>query len=1068
MKKYIPFTSVIFLFFATSLFGQQHILDGWHYIEVDSTKQMWGDWDEPDWLRYFGLDAGDVDRDGNLDIVSGRYIYHNPGGAMEGHWKRTVLDDNVDGILYMDVDGDPYVDIIAMALPNLYWYEAIDAEGTRYRRMKIGEVPATSHVNSQGFEKAQIIAGGLQEFVIAGNGDIYAVEIPKEKPDTESWKVNMICKNTSDEGIGVGDIDGDGDLDIAAGRRPDGEEEPKILVWYENPGNIDSLWEPTVVGESIHPIDRVEIADINDDTKADIIVTEERYPGLEPDANFWWFGQQSLDVWKRNKIATQYSINNLDSTDFDKDGDTDLLTAEHKGQALELQLWKNDGTGNFSKTVIDTGKENHLGTQFFDLDNDGDLDIIGAGWDNHKFMHVWRNDEIKSLKTGMLFKDYPWVPTMTGDDGKFLRVGGKYGYAVNEDHFPKKKLKNGAIPLDLEVDLTDAVAAEVIVERVQSHEDTKDLRIQFNDGEKNRLPEPPIIRDTATNYMFHTNIRIPIKINDLKQGAENVFRLTVATEQSWNWPQNLIYGVVLRVYYNENKRELPVMKISGISNGDNLEETVKLSVKGGSTDEIAKVDYIGLYEDINYQGDGKYRQWQYRYHRGKRQNHIGSSSKAPFEVVWDTEWLPNQKRPISISALATDRNGFTQFLPSIEGLVLDREHSISLFKPYGQEPFWTTRNGEHTEYLEIPLEIPGSETAKLYWNSWSPCYSEGLELNGSIQNAEAETPCYDAYLHDEKLQNITALKQGKNVLKTLKTPLQDGQMVHGMDVQWPGIMLKMKKERSSEDSIHIVEGTHESRPHYIVHTEKVTYYFDKAGGGFSRIIDKYGNDWVNFKMEPWDQYPASAASAFRGLPNLVFKSDTDSGAGHPGHDRCVSKSISSNIIHTKTESGLWEWQWTFFDEHAVLEILKTEENMPYWFLYEGTPGGTYAPKASSYGTSSGGYTKEVPDFYQGNVHYGKFDWAYFTQKDCDTTFFLAQITPDDHVDMMSYLGDTDKGAFSDNGMVVFGFGRGENTEPLLNTKNTFVVGMADFPVTNNQEHQKVAQYIRRLTPNTRK
>ncbi|RMH52401.1 MAG: VCBS repeat-containing protein [Bacteroidetes bacterium] len=364
---------------------------GWTYIQIDDQKGKWGDWDPPDWLRYFGLDMGDVDRDGDLDVLSGRYIYHNPGGTMEGTWPRTTLPENVDGLFILDVDGDAYADVIAQALPNLWWFEATDAAGTQWTGRVIGTVPATSHTNSQGFERGQLVPGGREEFVIAGDGDVYLFEIPDDPLHTP-WPHRLVGANTSDEGIGLGDLDGDGDLDVVAGRRPDGEDEPMILVVFSNPGDASAPWAAQEIGISNHPIDRVEVADLNGDGRADIIVAEERWPGEEPDGNLFWYEQPASGVWIRHHIVTQYSMNNLDVADLDGDGDVDLITAEHKGPRLELQLWRNDGTGTFTKLVLDTGKENHLGTQLADLDGDGDLDLVGAGWDQYRFMHVWRND----------------------------------------------------------------------------------------------------------------------------------------------------------------------------------------------------------------------------------------------------------------------------------------------------------------------------------------------------------------------------------------------------------------------------------------------------------------------------------------------------------------------------------------------------------------------------------------------------------------------------------------------------------------------------------------------------
>ncbi|MBK8500729.1 MAG: hypothetical protein IPL46_00180 [Saprospiraceae bacterium] len=134
--------------------------------------------------------------------------------------------------------------------------------------------------------------------------------------------------------------------------------------------------------------------------------------------------------------------------------------------------------------------------------------------------------------------------------------------------------------------------------------------------------------------------------------------------------------------------------------------------------------------------------------------------------------------------------------------------------------------------------------------------------------------------------------------------------------------------------IKITEGDYEGRTHFIIGTPTATYYYDKAGGGFSRMLDADGTDWINYKTEPWDNYPASAASAYRGIANLVFGSD-DSGAGHPGHNKCMSKQLNDFTIITESISGKWQWKWEFFADYAQLTMLKIDIHQPYWFLYEG-------------------------------------------------------------------------------------------------------------------------------------
>lgn len=141
-----------------------------------------------------------------------------------------------------------------------------------------------------------------------------------------------------------------------------------------------------------------QIGDINGDGRKDIVIHHDwhlvwfEYPGVPTEA------------WKRHLVVTQLSMNNLDVADMDHDGDADIVTCEHSmpygGQPApggeKLQIWENDGRGNFTPHTIDQGRESHLGAQVVDLDNDGDLDIVSTAWRDFENLHVWRNDAPRS------------------------------------------------------------------------------------------------------------------------------------------------------------------------------------------------------------------------------------------------------------------------------------------------------------------------------------------------------------------------------------------------------------------------------------------------------------------------------------------------------------------------------------------------------------------------------------------------------------------------------------------------------------------------------------------------
>lgn len=223
---------------------------------------------------------------------------------------------------------------------------------------------------------------------------------------------------------------------------------------------------------------------------------------------------------------------------------------------------------------------------------------------------------------------------------------------------------------------------------------------------------------------------------------------------------------------------------------------------------------------------------------------------------------------------------------------------------------------------------------------------------------------------------------------------------------------------------------------YRIETADATYVYHKQGGGFSKLLDGQGNDWISWNSA------AGPLGDYRGIPNLV--NPNDGGFFHPGRTTSSSAVLNEGPLRATFKStsngGAWETVWDIYPEYARLTVTKSAK--AYWFLYEGTPGGALEQSDRNVrpnGNETSGFNGWVGDLP------GE-EWTYFRDQSLDQVLFLASEQEDTKVDSYRSMSDS---------MTIFGFGRNEGSgRYLTGVPQSFVFGFG-----NGADHNAMTAII---------
>jgi hypothetical protein len=192
-----------------------------------------------DFYYSWGAAAADFNHDGAMDVVAGPYIYYGPNYLTSreiylAQASNPTTEFATEGTMQYAADftGDGWPDVITVMFgggPGVHLYVNPGNENRRWDKYTV-----VDHVQSEIAVLRDVDGDGKPELVYSGEGRVRYAKPDPSNP-TGKWIIHTVSEDGygAAHGIGVGDIDGDGRMDIV-----------NAYGWWQQPasGAANGIW----------------------------------------------------------------------------------------------------------------------------------------------------------------------------------------------------------------------------------------------------------------------------------------------------------------------------------------------------------------------------------------------------------------------------------------------------------------------------------------------------------------------------------------------------------------------------------------------------------------------------------------------------------------------------------------------------------------------------------------------------------------------------------------------------------------------------------------------------------